>query len=345
MESVITTGLLAYGMSGKVFHAPFIEAHHGFKLRAITERTCKKASQDYPDIISYDSVDALLNDPVIDLVIINTPNNTHYEYAIQALRKGKHILVEKPFSATTAEAAAIFELARSIDRKVFVYQNRRWDSDFQSVKNIVDLGVLGRLNEVHIRFDRYRTTISPKTFKEIPIPASGIQYDLGPHLLDQVISLFGKPISFYKVLGKNRAETQVDDYFSIHLAYPNSLNVFVHGNMLVTDVQPAYVLHGDKGSFVKKRADVQEDQLVTEIKPTQDLYGKEVAGMEGQLTLMSDQGLKQYSQITSERGSYPLLFDAIFQCLTKGVPYPVKEEEIMTQIHILETPALQVTFL
>lgn len=345
MESVITTGLLAYGMSGKVFHAPFIEAHHGFKLHAITERTHKKASQDYPNIISYDNVDALLNDPVIDLVVINTPNNTHYEYAIQALRKGKHILVEKPFSATTTEAAEIFELARSVNRKVFVYQNRRWDSDFQAVKNIVELGVLGRLNEVHIRFDRYRATISPKTFKEIPIPASGIQYDLGPHLLDQVISLFGKPTSFYKVLGKNRTETQVDDYFSIHLSYPNSLNVFVHGNMLVTHVQPAYVLHGDKGSFIKERADVQEDQLVKEIKPTQDLYGKEATGMEGQLTLMSEQGLKQHSLVPSEQGNYPLLFEAVYQCLTKGEPYPVEEEEVMTQIRILETPALQVTFL
>ncbi|WP_432708708.1 Gfo/Idh/MocA family oxidoreductase [Pedobacter sp.] len=337
MDSIIITGLLAYGMSGKVFHAPFLEAHPGFRLHAITERNQKKAQQDYPSLISYDSVEELLDDPAIQLVVINTPNFNHVEYSKRALLKGKHILVEKPFAATAAEAQEVFDLAKSLGKQVFVYQNRRWNSDFISVKKVIEAGSLGKLNEVHFRYDRYRNEIGPKTFKEEPMPASGLLYDLGSHLLDQAISLFGKPMSYHKILGKNRVGTQVDDYFSIHLSYADSVNVFLHGNMLVADPQAAYVLHGTNGSFIKDRTDVQEDQLLKGMKPTDPSYALEEEGMAGKLTLIDEKGNKTQSFIAAEKGKYPELFEAVYESLTQGKAYPVKEEEILWQLEILES--------
>jgi scyllo-inositol 2-dehydrogenase (NADP+) len=337
MNNMITTGLMAYGMSGKVFHGPFLNAHPGFKLHAVTERHHKNAEKDYPAVISYNSTDELLNDPELDLIIINTPNFTHYDFAKKALSAGKHILVEKPFTATVEEAKELFLLARQMDKKIFVYQNRRWDSDFCKVKEIVVNQTLGKLSEVHFRFDRFKAELNVKAFKEEAVAASGLQYDLGPHLLDQAISLFGKPLSFHKILGKNRPHSIVDDYFSIHLAYPDSLNVFVHANLLVTDVQPAFVLHGIKGSFIKFRADIQEEQLIKGIKPGEPGYGVEVRGIEGKLSLRDELGELHQETVLSEPSSYQPLFEAVYQSITNNTPYPITEEEIIIQLEILES--------
>lgn len=337
MNKVISAGLMAYGMSGKVFHGPFINVHPGFALRAVTERHHKSADKDYPGVISYDSTEELLADENIDLIVINTPNFTHFDYAIQALNAGKHILVEKPFAASSAEAKEIFELAKKLNKQVFVYQNRRWDSDFSSVKKIIAGGELGKLTEVHFRFDRYKAAISEKSFKEELLAATGLQYDLGPHLLDQVLGLFGKPISFHKILGKNREHTKVDDYFSIQLTYPDNVFVFVHANMMVTDVQPAFVVHGTKGSFIKERADVQEEQLLRGIKPNEPGFGIEARGKEGKLTLIDANGERTVTMVPSETASYLPLFESIYQSLVNKKPFPVKQEDIITQLEILES--------
>ena len=327
---------MSYGMSGKVFHAPFVSAHPGFKFHAITERSKKEAVQRYPGVISYDTIDELIDDKHIELIIINTPNYTHYEYASRCLNAGKDILVEKPFTATSREAKELFELADELGRKIFFYQNRRWDSDFTAVRNIIESGQLGKLNEVHFRYDRYRMAIGAKTFKEEPIAASGLMYDLGPHLLDQAISIFGKPDSFYKILGKNRPETKVDDYFSIHLAYPNSVNVFVHSNLLLLDPLPAFVLHGAKGSFHKQRSDSQEEQLLKGMKLDEPGYGIEAPGSEGKLTLMDVEGNKTVQAIPSLEGSYLSLFDAVYHSIVDNAPYYVTREQVITQLEILE---------
>jgi scyllo-inositol 2-dehydrogenase (NADP+) len=336
MNTVISTGLLAYGMSGKLFQGPFIDAHKGFKLTAVTERNEKNAEKDFPGIISYDNTDDLIADENIDLIVINTPNYTHYDYAKKALLAGKHILVEKPFTASSEEAKEILALAKSLDKKVFVYQSRRWDSDFNSVKSIIDGGKLGKLSEVHFRYDRYKAAIGVKAFKEEPVAASGLSYDLGPHLLDQAISVFGKPDSFHKILGKNRTATQVDDYFSIHLSYPDSLNVFVHANMLVVDIQPAFVVHGTNGSFIKERADIQEEQLLKGIKPNDSGFGIEARGKEGRLTLIDENGERTQTLVPSEPASYIALFEDVYQSLINHQPFPVTEEQVLTQLEILE---------
>ncbi len=336
MEKAIVTGLLAFGMSGKVFHAPFIDAHPGFKFHAVLERNQKNAAQVYPDLKSYDSFDELIADPEIELVIVNTPNFTHVDYTRKCLQAGKHVLVEKPFTPTSAEAKELFDLARSLGKKIFIYHNRRWDSDCTSIQKVVESGQLGKICEVHYRYDRYRTAIGPKTFKEEPNPASGLMYDLGPHLLDQAISLFGKPTSFYKVLGKHREDTKVDDYFMIHLTYPNDLNIFLTSSLLVADPQKAFVIHGSKGSFVKGRSDVQEDQLLKGMKLNNPAYGIEPAESKGRLTIMDEQGIAQVSYVDSENGNYIGLFEAVYQSIVNNVPYPATEDQIITQLEILE---------
>jgi scyllo-inositol 2-dehydrogenase (NADP+) len=338
MEKIINTGLLAYGMSGKLFHAPFLSVHPGFNLSAVTERNEQKAPKDYPGITSYNSIDELMDDPAIDLIVVNTPNYSHYDYTRQALLKGKHVLVEKPFAATAEEAQALFDLAREVGKQVFVYQNRRWDSDYLAVKQVIDSGVLGKLAEVHIRFDRYRNTIGPKTFKEELVPATGLQYDLGAHLLDQAINLFGKPLNFYKILGLNRQGTKVDDYFHFHLEYPDSLQVFVCSSMLVPDPQAAFVVHGEQGSLVKYRADIQEAQLLKDIRPGSEGYGEEPVELAATLTRMNPDGSKRQEQLVSETGSYMPLFDGVYQGIVNNVPYPVTEEQVITQLQILEAP-------
>lgn len=336
MEKKIKAGLLAYGMSGKIFHGPFLAAHEGFDLVAVVERTKNEAIKDYPQVKIYREVEALLADETIDLVVVNTPNFTHYEYAKAALNAGKHVLVEKPFSVLKAEAEELFSLAFRKGLKVLAYQNRRFDSDFMAVEKIVKSGKLGKLTEAHIRFDRYRNEISPKGFKEKAVPGAGIFYDLGAHLIDQVIALFGVPSEFSKTYGKYRKNTEVDDFAHAHLRYDNGLNVFVTANILVVKPQPAYVFYGEKGTLVKHRTDEQEPQLIAGLKPGDKGYGEEKENNEGILYLIQENGSVKEEKIPSETGNYMFLFDAVYDAIVKDKYYFVKQNDILTQLSILE---------
>jgi scyllo-inositol 2-dehydrogenase (NADP+) len=336
MKERIKTGLMAYGMSGKVFHAPFLETNEGFELSVIVERSKNEAVKDYPNVKTYRSIEELLADDSLDLIVVNTPNFTHFEYAKAALNANKHVLIEKPFSVNQEEAKALFKLAREKGKKVLAYQNRRFDSDFLAVKKIIDEGVLGNLIEVHIRFDRYRDDISPKFFKEENLPGTGIFYDLGAHILDQAIALFGVPVSFTKTYGKFRKNTKVDDYAQAQLKYENGLQVFATANMLVVKPQPAYALFGTKGTLYKHRSDVQEAQLLKGIKPNELSFGKEEIGNDGLLYIMSNDGQVLEMEVAAEKGNYNLLFDAVYNSIVNDEDYFVKEEEIIAQLSILE---------
>lgn len=337
MQKPIVTALLAYGMSGKLFHAPFVHAHPGFDFKGVLEHNTKKVNADYPAIKSYDKLEEILNDPEIELVIVNTPSNTHVDYSKKALLAGKDILVEKPFAPTVKEAQEIFDLGRKLGRKVMVYQNRRFSSDFAVTRDTINSGILGDIIEVHLRYDRYRAQIGPKVFKETPLPAAGIVYDLAAHLLDQTICIFGQPSSFRKVTGVYRKNSLVDDYGHIHLSYPKQVNVFITTSLLVADPQPGIIIHGTKGSFVKAFCDRQEDQLIAGMKPGDIGFGEEEAGKEGRLTLMSDQGVKTVDLVPSIKGKYMDLFEAVVQTIRNGAEFPIKEIEVLTQIEILES--------
>jgi scyllo-inositol 2-dehydrogenase (NADP+) len=336
MEKKIKVGLLAYGMSGKIFHAPFISAHDGFELIAITERSKDDAKKDYPNVIIYKEIEAILNDDRLDLVIINTPNFTHYEYAKAAINAGKNVLIEKPFSVTKAEAEELYSLAFRKGLKVLAFQNRRFDSDFIAVQKVVKSGKLGKISEAHIRFDRYRNEISPKGFKEKPYPGAGVFYDLGAHVIDQAIALFGIPSEFKKTYGKYRKETEVDDYAFAHLKYPNGLNVYVTCNMLVVHPQPAYVINGENGTLTKERTDIQENQLNAGMKPTDSQYGMEENKESGFLYTIDDKGNVSKDILAPEKGNYMLLFDDVYKALISDEDYFVNQNDILAQLSILE---------
>jgi predicted dehydrogenase len=337
MSKPIVTGIMSYGMSGRIFHAPFIHAHPGFQLKAITERSKKIAAERYPGIISYNSNDELLNDNEIELAIVNTPNNTHYDLAKQALKAGKHVLIEKPAAANLAEVKELFDLGKKHNKLVLIYQNRRWDSDFLSVKQVIESGKLGQLSEVTFRFDRFKPAISPKVFKETAsTPASGLVFDLGPHLLDQIISLFGKPDSFTKTTGKYRPGTEVEDYFFYHLKYPNQLNVFAASNLMAIQPLPSFVLQGATGTYIKDRVDPQEIQLDKNMLPTDAQYGIEPDGVEGNLFSMNTDGIKNIAAIPSLKGNYMDLFEAAYQSIRNNKQFPVTEKDILIQLELLQ---------
>ena len=335
MNNKIKTGVLSFGMSGRLFHCPFLEFHAGFDLAAIVERTKKQAQQDYTNIKSYDAVDELLNDPSIELVVINTPSATHFEFALKALKLKKHILVEKPFTITSAEAKILYQEARKSNCFIMPFQNRRYDSDFISVKHAVESGKLGHIVEAHFRYDRYRHAMNPNASKELPIPGNGVLYNLIPHALDAAIDLFGIPEAWEKTLHGNRPGTQIDDYAHIHLKYPNGLQVFLTASLLVANALPAFVLHGARGSFVKERTDVQEAQLKVGMKPNNPLFGMEDTGKEGVLTTLKD-GVETQEKIAPLQSTYSNIFEAVYQTVRNGVPYPVTEEQVVKQIEILE---------
>ena len=331
----IRTALLAYGMSGKVFHAPFLTTHPGFELLAVAERTEQRMHLDYPTIRSYPSVAELLTDANLELVVVNTPSSTHFELASQAMRAGKHVLLEKPVATSVAQLQELLALAKQTGRHLLAYQNRRWDSDFGAVARVVASEQLGQLLEAHLRFDRYKPALNTKKFKEEPGPGAGLLYDLGPHLIDQAISLFGQPLSCHKMLGYNRPTTRVDDFFSLHLRYAQGLNVWLTSSLLVAAPGPAYVLHGTLGSYQKGRADVQEAQLLTGMSPLAPEYGHERPGQEGRLTLSEPNGILTTTPDAAAPGNYLDLFEAVFQTIRQGRLYPIRDEQLLWQNELL----------
>lgn len=331
----IITGVLSYGMSGRVFHTPFIANNDRFELRAVVERSTKKAQLDYPSIISYDSVEELLADDAIELVIINTPNDTHVSLAKQALLAGKHVLIEKPFAPTVSEAKELFDMGRKVGKFVLPYHNRRFDSDFNSLKSVLECGKVGEPVELHLRFDRYRAEIGQKVFKETKRPAAGILFDLGSHLLDQVISLFGKPLTAVKRTSIHRKDSEVDDFATLLLTFDHGLTVFITVSMLVLESQYSFLLHGTQGTFVKDRTDVQENQLIDGISPIDEHYGEENEHAEGLLTYL-EQGNMVSERLKALKGNYMLLFDAVYDQIRNDKAYFVTEEQIYWQLEILE---------
>lgn len=246
----INTALCSYGLSGRVFHAPFIDLHPGFQLTGSWERSKKLIQKDYPNAKSYPYLEVLLVDDEVELVVVNTPTYTHYDYTKQALLAGKHVVVEKAFTTTVAEAEELKELAEKQEKKLSVYQNRRWDSDFKTVKKIVQEGLLGDIVEAEFHFVRYKPTLSPKQHLEVPGRGAGLLKDLGPHLIDQALHLFGMPHAVFADIRITRQASQVDDYFELILYY-DKLRVKLKASFLVREPVPSYILHGTNGSFLK----------------------------------------------------------------------------------------------
>lgn len=330
----INTALCSFGMSGWVFHAPFITANPHFNLYGVWERSKNKAAEAYPGIKTFRTLEELLADTNIELVVVNTPSVTHYEYTKQVLNAGKNCIVEKPFTATVAQAAELIALAKEKKLLLSVYQNRRYDSDFKTVKKVLDEGLLGKIVEAEIHYDRFVPELSYKVHKETPTAAVGALYDLGSHLIDQALQFFGMPVSVFADMRNNRPGSQVDDYFNLILFYPE-YRAILKCSYFVREAMPGYQLHGTKGSFIKHKTDVQETDLQANKKPGGDDWGAEPAAQQGLLHTEKD-GRVIKEQIPSLRGNYGEYYEGIFNALRHGAASPVSAEDGLKVIQVIE---------
>ncbi len=330
----INTALCSFGMSGWVFHAPFISVHPGFNFYGVWERTKNLAQEKYPGIKTFRSLEEFLADQNIELVIVNTPSVTHFDYAKQVIEAGKHLIVEKPFTATVAQAEELIGLAKKKKVKLSVYQNRRYDSDYKTVKKILDEGALGKIVDAEIHYDRFTPELSYKAHKETPTPAVGSLYDLGAHLIDQGLQLFGMPEALYADIAIIRPGSQVDDYFDLKLIYP-SHRLTLKSSYFVREPLPGYIFHGTKGSFIKPKTDVQETDLQAHKKPGGNDWGIEPETQKGFLHTESDgKIIKGY--VDSLRGNYGDYYNGIYDALRNDKDVPVTAEDGMKVVKIIE---------
>jgi len=330
----IKTAILSFGMSGRVFHAPFIAINPGFELVGIWERSKSASLEFYPHIKIYRTLEEILNDDNIELVIVNTPTNTHFDYTKKVLLAGKHAVVEKAFTTTIEEAIELEELSRTVNKKIAVYQNRRWDSDFKTVRKIIEAGLLGNIVEAEIHYDRFRVALSPKLHKEIPGPGAGVLNDLGPHLVDQAICLFGMPLAVYADIRITRPNSLVDDYFELLLNYSDKV-VRLKASCLVREPFPSYVIHGDKGSFHKTRTDVQETALLANQKPDSHNWGVEPIEEQGLLHTEKD-GIVIREKVPTEIGNYGTFYSIVHQAIREQKEMPVTAIEGIQVMQILD---------
>ncbi|KAF8591475.1 oxidoreductase [Ramaria rubella] len=360
----IRTAVVGVGLAGTVFHLPLLAAlPELFLVHTVVERNPQQGgkSQKFgltPKIVG--SYEEALADPEVELVVIGTPNATHYPFAKAALEAGKHVLVDKPITPTYREAATLLTLAKSKQLVLYPFQNRRWDSDFLTVRKLIQDGTLGDLTEFESHFDRYRTKLRVNWHDE-HVPGSGLIYDLGSHLIDQALVLFGKPMKVTAFLQNVAQLGNVEDNFTIFLHYspnaqkPYPITVILRAHFLsARNPQFRYSIKGTKGSYTKEGVDVQEDQLKEGVVPVHDpVFGMEPDELHGVLEILQSDStivktryapplakLTNISSVSlsmpSEKGAYVSLYRNLAAAIRDGVPLDVKWEEAALTIQIIE---------
>jgi len=333
VDSPINVGLVGFGMAAQVFHAPLIHASTDLRLTNIVQRQGDQAGRSYPQAKVVRSVDALLADVSIQLVVVATPNTSHFDIARRALDAGKHVVVDKPFTITSNDADELIQLSRAKNRMLSVFHNRRWDGDFLTVKQILHQKLLGRLVEFESRFDRFRSTPKPGAWREQALPGSGILFDLGSHLIDQSVVLFGRPTGVYAEVRRQRDGTASDDNFDLHLEYPQ-LKVTLRAGMLVCEPSPRFVLYGTEGSFVKYGLDPQEEALKQGGSPAQPDWGAEPESAWG--THTSCDGTMTRRKYLTLSGCYPEYYKNVYRAITGQEELVVKPEQARDVIRLIE---------
>lgn len=333
-------------LSAKIFHIPFITTTPHLRLYSIVQRSPKEgnsAPADYPDLKHYNDVKDLLADADVHVIVISTPPDNHFDLTKAALEAGKHVLTEKPFVPTAAEAEKLMAISKEKQRLICVYQNRRWDSDFLTVKHLINQGTLGRIVEYNSHFDRYRAVANTNWKGQMGIPQGGSAlYDLGTHLIDQAYVLFGLPQSVHGRL-LNQREGKPDffnpDGVSAELTYPNGLIANIHISALSAEtVQRRFWIRGFKGSFHKDTLDLQEDQLKAGMKPTEAGFGKDKPETM-RLTLVGDGEKIQEAKVPDlEPETYTKFYAAFANALVSGKEedIPVKASEARDVLRIIE---------
>ncbi|MEH2921282.1 oxidoreductase [Samsonia erythrinae] len=331
MSKTVRVGLLGYGYASKTFHAPLIAGTPGMALAAVSSSSPEKVHADWANLRTEQDPQALFNDPDIDLIVIPTPNDTHFPLAKQALDAGKHVVVDKPFTVTLSQARELAALADRVGKVLSVFHNRRWDSDFLTLKQLIATGTLGDVVYMESHFDRFRPEVRQR-WREDGGEGSGIWYDLGPHLLDQALQLFGLPVAIQVDMAQLRPGSQATDYFHATLIYPQR-RVVLHASMLVAAAVPRYTVHGMHGSFVKYGLDPQEARLKAGERPPLVDWGQDK--QDGVLTLFRD-GITVEQTVTTLPGNYPAYYAAVRDALLGKGDNPVSVHQAIQVMELIE---------
>ncbi|MHA0901522.1 oxidoreductase [Enterobacter ludwigii] len=331
MSDSIRVGLIGYGYASKTFHAPLIAGTPGMALAAVSSSDATKVHADWPSVPVVSEPKHLFNDPNIDLIVIPTPNDTHFPLAKAALEAGKHVIVDKPFTVTLSQARELDALAKSFGRVLSVFHNRRWDSDFLTVKALLNEGTLGEILFFESHFDRFRPQVRNR-WREQAGPGSGIWYDLAPHLLDQAVNLFGLPVSMTVDLAQLRPGAQTTDYFHAVLSYPQR-RIVLHGTMVAAAESARYILHGTRGSFVKFGLDPQEERLKNGERLPQEDWGYDMR--DGVVTRVEGEERVEETLLTIP-GDYPAYYAAIRDALNGTGDNPVPASQAIQIMELIE---------
>lgn len=334
MSKSVKTAISSFGMSGLVFHGPLLKVNPGFEVVNVLERSKSNSRNLFPEAKIVRSYEEILENNEVDLVIVNTPDKFHYDMAKQAILREKHIVVEKPLTLKSNEALELIKLAREKGIVFTVFQNRRWDGDFRTVRKVLAENKIGRLIEFESHYDRYRTQITADTWKEEGDEYSGVLYNLGSHMVDQVYVLFGKPLAVTAHLKIVRTAGIVTDYYDIRLEYEN-FAALLKCSYLVKKPGPRYILHGEKGSFYKSGIDPQEEMLKAGNLPFGNNWGTEPPEEWG--TLFYEKDGKDFGEVIETLpGNYNIFYDNVYKAIRNGAELFVKPEEAVDVLQILE---------
>jgi len=334
---MIRVGLVGFGMGGRVFHAPLISSVEGLELAAVVERSSDNAAQRYPGITTYRSLDAMLADSSLDLFVVTTPSGTHFEMARQILEAGKSVVVDKPVAVTSAEVADLIELAATHQAHIIPFHNRRWDSDFLTIQKLLHEDSLGRLVHFESTFDRWRPVPTGRAWKDDPAQGGGALLDLGPHLSDQALLLFGKPEAVSADVKRERDGQGSVDAFTVRLRYPR-FSVTLSSNCLAALARPRFYLRGTKGNYRKLGLDPQEAALSKIARIEDSTWGHESPANWGTLSVDVD-GSMVTRPVEAVPGDYRLYYAAVRDTLLGKSPAPVTGLDAWRVARLLEWAA------
>lgn len=331
---MLNVAIIGFGSSGRYLQAPFFEANENYFLKTILSNH-QNPKQFFPSVNVVKNIEDILNDASIDLISICSPNKTHYNYAKLALNAGKHVLVEKPFTAFSTHAIELISLSKSKNKILSVFQNRRFDSDFLTVKKLIDGNKLGEIFNFEIHYNRFKPELNLKKWKETNEEGSAIIYDLGAHIIDQAIALFGMPLNIWGQSFTQRKNSIIQDAFDIKMDY-GKLKVTLRSSLMVPEKSARYIIHGSEGSFIKYGLDVQEENLKAGMKPTDINFGIEPIEQQG--TIFTHHESEITSQpLNTERGNWALLFENLYDAIIFGRELIIKPHDVLQQIKIIET--------
>lgn len=324
----INIALIGYGFVGKTFHAPLIQSIEGLTLAVVSSRDEEKVKRDLPNVLVVATPEEAIQHPDVDLVVIASPNATHAPLAALALNAGKHVVVDKPFTLDMQEARELIALADEKQRLLSVFHNRRWDSDFIGIKQVIEEGRLGKVKLFESHIDRFRPEVRVR-WREQNVPGSGLWFDLGPHLIDQTLQLFGLPQSVQGNIATLRDGAEINDWAHVILNYPEH-KVILHASMLVAGGTSRFTVHGDKASVVKARIDQQEAQLLAGVIPGSESWGED----SDDLVLFDAAG--DATRLKTPKGDQRQYYINVRDALTGTIGNPVHPVEALAVMAVLE---------